>query len=293
VASVYLQQNAFDRLSSPVWNTRLDDETYDSLGDGKQQQQQQLVPVLDKATKKKNFQAFIRRQQAHVELKRARLGELVERDAKLATARHTNKVSERLLSVSGQGSQSFEERLRVSVQRREMRAATAHLLGGATGADDAEATFTPKITAYSKQLRARTPHELSRGEVNRRKVNLEIMRGDRKQDEMRGVTFAPKLLKSSGAASSSMERKGVLRVSTEPGSFVARMQAQSDMDEMQRARLLRMQREQEQRECTFHPVIRACPDYVKQIATSMQVAREQDKQAALLAGHGPEKPSWK
>jgi len=83
---------------------------------------------------------------------------------------------------------------------------------------------------------------------------------------------------------------GRLRVLSEPEEYVERVQFQAKLREAESARQKKLREEAEVAECTFAPAVHEAPAFVKRIARSMEISRQQQPQTNRTKGG---KPDWK
>jgi hypothetical protein len=81
-----------------------------------------------------------------------------------------------------------------------------------------------------------------------------------RQSEMAGVSFKPQLTPAAASASS------VLRVTSEPHTYVERVQHQTRAKDLKRTLTKQIIQQNQEKECTFRPIVHDSPDYVKKIA---------------------------
>ena len=85
-----------------------------------------------------------------------------------------------------------------------------------------------------------------------------------------------------------MSAEGRLRITSEPDTYVQRLQAEELFRQQRQAAAAKEREAKELQECTFAPQIIDAPAYVKRIARSMKLAR------GGLPRHNelPDQPQW-
>lgn len=219
------------------------------------------------------FKEFLLRQQQQQLHKQKRVAELTQQ------LQPPPKPSLCPRSLRMVGSSSFLDRL----ARQELRKQQHQRKQQAEQARDPECTFAPAINNTSRERPARSVVELSRGDMLRRETAQRLMKLRAEQDEMSGLTFRPHLNPRSVVFGESR-----LKVTTEPQSYLQRLQEEERRFGERQRRALQEQEAEEFKECTFAPQVHDAPGYVKRMAASMALSRMQRSQTET-----PARPAWR
>ena len=150
---------------------------------------------------------------------------------------------------------------------------------------DAKCTFQPSLTKKSKQMRARTSFERSRGDLIRKETNHRMRRLRSEQEELAEMTFQPKITKLANDIG-----KSHLNLNDDPSGFLERHLEEKFEKEEKRKKYLLEQEEKEVAECTFVPQTIDCPAYIKRIAKSLSIVKA-NRSSTL--NDTDSKPDWK
>lgn len=147
-------------------------------------------------------------------------------------------------------------------------------------------SFAPEINAYSKSLLPRGVEELSIGDVVKRDAKREQAQFMRMREEMKILSFKPKIDTISAATGRSK-----IKIVSEPETYIARyMEDKVKKEEKVQA----AEKEKESKEvakCTFRPVIHESPAFVKEHVQNIPTRnRKKNRKARALANA---KPEWK
>jgi len=153
-------------------------------------------------------------------------------------------------------------------------------------------SFRPKIRPTSARRPARGCVELSSGDLERRQARAAQLREQLEEEEMQLAPFTPSLNEAS------LHVRGRLRVTEEPGLYMAHLKERSCAVEAERERELRRRDEKALSECTFRPKVNegGAPVYVRRLAESHRAAkglREKENQVQLGADSAKPRPDWR
>merc|ERR1711871_773856 len=150
---------------------------------------------------------------------------------------------------------------------------------------DNRCTFTPGINQRSKNLKARSSYELSKGDFQRRENKKTQIRLKTEQEALQGMTFQPEITKRAQSAG-----KSRLQLRSDSSLFLEKYKLDQEKAAENRIKKMNEKRLHELDGCTFTPLTKECPSYVKRIAKSMAIVR------AARASANPVKntrPQWK
>ena len=152
---------------------------------------------------------------------------------------------------------------------------------------DHNCTFTPGINPRSKKLKPRSVTEMSKGDVARRSTHQRQIREKAEQETLEGMTFQPEITK---LAKSSARSK--IQITDDEQSFLQKYRKDQQKAEEKRLYEMNKRREEELRDCSFHPETTVCPSYIKRNAKSMamvKAARAEHKNLRKMNA----KPQWR
>ncbi|KAG2375059.1 hypothetical protein C9374_010063 [Naegleria lovaniensis] len=149
-----------------------------------------------------------------------------------------NRMSQNITKHSHH--QRIEDRVQNEKQRKEIQ--EKYMKAMATK----DCTFKPRINKTSKQLPSRTAEEMSKGDLETKQQKMEEAKKMVREKELKDVTFFPKTNREVTARS-------VLRVSTDPDSYLERLRLQQEKAERRKNILLKEKEEKEMAECSFRP----------------------------------------
>jgi hypothetical protein len=118
-------------------------------------------------------------------------------------------------------------------------------------------SFKPELTKKSAMMRARSVHEMSKGDLMKKETNQRLLRLRMEQAQLEDMTFKPRI------STAGQANNGKLRLSTSTEHYLATIKA------MQQRKREKAFREQQQREadelqdCTFTPATIDCPTYIQ------------------------------
>ena len=155
--------------------------------------------------------------------------------------------------------------------------------------------FKPRINPVSEQLRPRSAYEMSRGDLLRKQANERLSRIKCESEMLEGATFKPEISKKA----KEMGQSALKILESEEGNKDAykflqwKKEKLAKLDELKQ--LSDLQKEDKELEgCTFAPVTRDCPAYVRRIAKSMAIvkaARASDSNS--VASTSATRPDWR
>jgi len=176
-------------------------------------------------------------------------------------------------------------------KRSSSRDGRRHSLSSSASAPslDAECTFAPSINPYSAALsRPRSFEAMSALEMARRAQNLERATQERLANEMAQASFTPYVNPKPRHLEHVESR---LRVTQQPEAYVERVAFQQALREAERAREQARRVEEDLAQCTFAPQVHDAPQFVKRIARV--VAQQKAQQQQQTARRSKPKPDWK
>ncbi|CAE7670056.1 unnamed protein product, partial [Symbiodinium microadriaticum] len=150
---------------------------------------------------------------------------------------------------------------------------------------DAECSFHPEVSRRAQNMRPRSVYEMSRGDLHKKETNSRILRLRTEQEELKNLTFQPQL-----SAAKSRKARSSLQLQSNPGGFLERHMIEMRQQDLDRNKIQQTRAESEMKDCTFTPLTKECPAYVKRIARSLAVVRAARSQEGPVA---PAKPQWK
>jgi len=143
-----------------------------------------------------------------------------------------------------------------------------------------QCTFHPRITNSARARRGRTVEELSTGDATRRVRSYETKKSAAESQLDENLTFKPAINEVTGVHSR-------LKVTSEPGSYLARVRQHMRLKEQLTACVREAQESQALSECTFHPQTHEAPAYISRIAKAVRVAK------SAQPAPQPPKPDWR
>ena len=131
-------------------------------------------------------------------------------------------------------------------------------------------------------MRSRSSYELSRGDLLKRETSQRMLKLKMEQEELKKLTFQPKVSRKA------QNIKSTLQLQEDPDGYLGR-QAKIERDkDAYRSSIIRQREQNESANCTFAPVTKDCPAYVKRIARSLSIVK-----SARQADAPPPKPEWR
>ena len=150
---------------------------------------------------------------------------------------------------------------------------------------DNNCTFTPGINPRSKKMKSRSYTELSKGDVTRRATHHRQIREKTEQETFEEMTFQPEITRYA-----KNNAKSKINLADDEHSFLVKYRRDQQKAEEKRLFEMSKRREDELRDCSFHPETTVCPSYIKRIAKSMAVVK------AARAEHKSQRqnrPQWR
>jgi hypothetical protein len=144
-------------------------------------------------------------------------------------------------------------------------------------------SFQPELSAKAEKMRPRSSYELSRGDLLKRETAHRMLKLRLEQEELQKHTYRPELSRLAKSM------KSTLQLSEHSDSYIDRVRAASQEKESMRLSILKEREQNETVDCTFRPITRDCPAYVKRIARSLSIV----KSARVTHAAAPAKPDWR
>lgn len=209
--------------------------------------------------KKQSFITFLARQQQSVAHKEKK----VELYQEKHTPKFTPKICKKSIELMDANTRGeFLDRVdKDSIKRKDDNALNK-------SSEMAKCTFKPQISEKSTKLRPRSVHEMSNGDLLKRRSNQQIMQMRNEQEQMADLTFRPEI-----SAKAKKINKSALKLSEDPSKVLVWYEEKMLKREEDIAKDRQLKYEQEVLECTFNPSIIDCPAYVRKIAKSMAVVK--------------------
>ena len=263
-AQEYLTQDPFTRLTrvkpkeNPGFEVSLPPSGLTSTRI-KEQKQTQLVDDSGTFSQKSFFE-------------RQALFEIMKSEKKLKIAQQSVTQQPVILEKSKRMvTDNFEERNQRLIEKRKKQVSLKEY--------DSECTFKPAISRTAQEKRKRTIEELSYGDMERKEQHLATLKDALDQRAL--TTNMPQMSTSNLSVSSH------LQLSTGLDTYLDRIQRDKDKKEaaIERIRMERMSREV--RECTYAPMTKDAPSYIKRMARSVAILK------AEMQPEVQEKPEWR
>ena len=145
----------------------------------------------------------------------------------------------------------------------------------ASHGQDPECSFKPKLTEKSNQLAegGRSVVELSRGDMLRKETTQKLLRLRKEQEELATLTFAPEIKHKTALAKNADSR---IKIHSEPETYLERLQKDTKNKQIEIKRRKQAEERKELEECTFMPETSECPGYIKRIARSMALTKQNE-----------------
>ena len=291
-ANLYLQMEAFERLSQPLHDNQSQNhggegnfdqshdgsESYGEYGYGYEGQidRYQISEPLDVDNIKPSSPSFLKRWEESQKKKQQTVKKLLEQEKRQYYKPKLNKKSIKLVKEDFYSrlarSQQKSQTLRENLERRYM---------------GKEYTFKPKINIMSKNLKGRTVKDMSEGDVALKTSKLELARMYARKHELGDVTFKPTRHTKDKYWDSIAQSK--LKIASEPHLYADRvleMRAKHE-DFVKTAQLQKSQ--VDMAECTFEPEIHDTPEFIKRIAATMRAT----KGSCYTDGKPKGRPGWR
>lgn len=325
-AQIYLEQNAFERLSTPAWTSapavespreggdvpssrpstagserprsssairrppmirtqsasRLSMDRRDSMEDAEVYSTASLSPTdgagsttsLAQKAPPPIWNSFLQRQEKCTMKKQDKIDRIKQQDEASVSGRpSTNpksiQLTERRCADRWAILVNPEAKSISSSRRRATTPPPSELADG-------ECTFKPKITEKAKQRPSRSLEDLSFGDLARKMAKLEEAKTCLEQETLKEASFRPAI-----NAGKAVPTDSYLKISSDPDSYIERVQQKQKENEAKRQLLQAAFRELEAQKCTFHPEVHDAPAFVKE---------EAQKQAMLKAMRSVSRP---
>lgn len=311
-AKLYVGTNVVDRLTRPVTApSSMDDSArFDQVGDGSVMdvasfmgslagtgmgfatpardagrassapRQRGGEPVVltaeEKAKRAQAFKEFLGRQ-SQVKVKKETKVKEVERAQTPKFQPRLCKKSLEMTNASYSG--DFINRVERDVSRRADQAIKRETFV------DTEASFQPRVNQRSQKLVSRSAAEMSKGDMLRKAANYRMMKLKTEQETMSEYTFQPIISKRAQSSG-----RGKVKLSTDPSAVVEMYRETQRLREEERVRRQMEREESDMAECTFQPQTKRCPQYVTNIAKSMEIVRNARQ---VEAQQKSSRPDWR
>lgn len=270
----YLQSNAFDRLSRPRSPSSEKENLNYSISSSNSYSSTSSSRRPKSAGARLDFQSFLERQNNTLKRKQEKV-EMLKSTMKAQPKSFVNPKSEGMLRASSQQSIDFHARQDHHILKKHYR--QRHL----KESQEKECTFQPSINPISKVMPKRSFEQMSQGDFEAFQRKVSSLKESIAKKESEQLTFNPQTNRNENV-------KGTLRVLDNPDAYMERIKAQQV--ELER-RALMEQKAKEQRElaqCTFKPETHDAPEYVKRIAESMALTRQNTSISQIK-----QKPDWR
>ena len=226
--------------------------------------------------RQQNFKEFMNRQIHNAEKKSQHIKQL----QKNLEPKFTPKLCKKSVMLSEQYVKGeFFDRLDKDLSRRN------ELDQKLSVSVDNNCTFTPGINPRSKKMKSRSYTELSKGDVTRRATHHRQIREKTEQETFEEMTFQPEITRYA-----KNNAKSKINLADDEHSFLVKYRRDQQKAEEKRLFEMSKRREDELRDCSFHPETTVCPSYIKRIAKSMAVVK------AARAEHKSQRqnrPQWR
>jgi hypothetical protein len=194
------------------------------------------------------------------------------------TPKFTPELCRRSMAISRSTNRGdFMERVERDNQRRIHENIKKQVV-----ADAQKDTFNPELSKKATRMRPRSTYEMSRGDLLKKETNQRLLKLRMEQEELKKLTFTPEVSKMAQSS------KSTLKLKEDPQGYIKRYARAEQEKESFRASMIQQREQNESMGCTFAPVTRECPAYVKRIARSLSIVK-----AARTAAPPPPRPEWK
>lgn len=286
-ANLYLEQNAFERLSTPAWkDDAKDSKASNTIKSPKKEAESKdgAKPALTKELLNKitpTFQGFLGRvegKQKYLDEKKKQQLMQEEEARQKDMCVKASSTSEKMLKNSQFMPQDFNERLAQSAHAKLLVSDIAQR----KFVKEDDLTFKPSINPVSKKREPRPVEEMSQGDLLLQMDKRQSLRMEKEKLEAEELTLRPKLNRNRPA-------EGHLKLNSDKDSLLTRYQdLQKKRQELSQF-YHTLKEEEEMAECTFKPVVKNVPQWVKQQAAYMKVKRQMEEQTKKPK---KEKPQW-
>lgn len=274
------QQGSQDPLVVPSTPRQHDRETDLELSIGT------IADPQNEESRQRAFEEMIHRQAQHV----LKTQENRKRRQASLTPSFRPTLNEKSLSIMSSRGGSFDQRLELELRKSSISRSSAmddsdlNLFSDSLNAfGELPLRFQPHITRKGSSYRARSPAEMSNGDLMRREDALKRVK-ERRDEMERSKLRDPKLTRRAQEASSK------LKVVSDPVTYTDRI------GQAQRSRQERLEQvkhalqEEEEASCTFKPKTRKCPSYVVRMAKASARLRESKELETMGT---PSRPQWR
>jgi len=204
---------------------------------------------------------------------RQALFEIMKTEKKLQLAQQSVSQQPVILERSKQMvTETFEERNNKLLEKRHKQISLQEY--------DSECTFAPTISRKAQEKRKRTMEELSYGDAEKREQRLANLKDALDQRALSAKV--PQMSTSIVSTSSHLQLSSGLE------TYLARVQQDKDR-KAAAVEKIRMERQsREMRDCTYAPITKDAPSYIKRMARSVAMLK-----AELPPAAPPDKPEWR
>jgi hypothetical protein len=142
-----------------------------------------------------------------------------------------------------------------------------------------DATFRPELTRRSERMRARTSFEMSKGDLLRKEASKKMLEARLTEETKKDMTFKPKITKKARE-----EAHSFLKLGEDTSYHLDRHQETLMRQKLVREYESQRREEAETEGCTFAPVLKDCPSYIKRIARSVATIKSSKGEKARQMG---------
>ena len=153
--------------------------------------------------------------------------------------------------------------------------------------NESKIIFQPNINNRSKKLLPRSSYDMSRGDLLRKETNNRMTRLKLQQEESIELTFQPEISKK---VNDNIQIKSIIKTMTDNGQFINWYNDKKLLIETKKLQLDEERKQKELETCTFNPITKNCPAYIKRIAKSMAIVKATKNDGMLKIN---DKPEWK
>uniref|UniRef100_A0A7S4L897 Uncharacterized protein n=1 Tax=Guillardia theta TaxID=55529 RepID=A0A7S4L897_GUITH len=287
VAKEYLSEPAWLRLSRPrPVSPQVSTESSTNMSSNKKEKPRPASAPKSRpntsVSSESSFDAFLERQEQFV--RRMEFHMAQKRQQSLPThprsllSERSKRLIDKKVKKDPKMAGSFLDRLEAMIDRREQTRREQQEKA------DGEHSFKPKINRASRELRGRSWHEMSYGDMTRQGEAQLTVKRDVEYRNTSLYTYKPQLNAVPGVESR-------LKISSDPHNYLARVEHEQRRAQQEQSRTAQELREKELEECTFQPLIHEAPEFVKRIAQThkrKKMVEAMRKQASIENVH----PDW-
>ncbi len=143
-------------------------------------------------------------------------------------------------------------------------------------------SFNPELSKKAEKMRPRSVYEMSRGDLLKKETSQRLLKLRMEQEELKKLTFQPQVSKMA------QKSRSTLQLRDDPDGFIKRHMKSERDKEAFRTAMLRQREENDVQGCTFQPMTKECPPYIKRIARSLSIVK-----AARTVEPPPARPDWR